>query len=111
MATDRQGFVVAKCTQCGTLYFPRRLICRRCGATAWTDAAVSEAKVEEATTVARAIGRDDGKASHLASARTPEGLCLVVGLEAPIERGTRIALYDGGGAPVGRPLPSGANKE
>jgi uncharacterized OB-fold protein len=110
MPTDQQGFVVAKCPRCGTLYFPRRLICHRCGGSEWTDAVVSEATVEEATTVARAIGRDDGKASHLASARTPEGLCLVVGLDAPAERGSRIVLSDGGGAPIGQPLPSDASK-
>ena len=101
MSPDAPGFAVGKCRNCGALYFPRRLICRRCGADDWTDAVVSEAIIEEATTVARAIGRADGGASHLASARTPEGLCLVVGLDAPLPRGRRITLSGRDGAPVG----------
>jgi uncharacterized OB-fold protein len=103
MSDHAPGFIVGKCRQCGALYFPQRLICRRCGASDWTEATVSEAVIEEATTVARAIGRADGGASHLASARTPEGLCLVVGLNAPLPRGTRIRLSAREGAPVGSP--------
>lgn len=106
MSATASGFTVGKCHHCGALYFPRRLICRRCGADDWTDATVSEAMIEESTTVARAIGRADGGASHLASARTPEGLCLVVGLDEPLPRGTRITLFAREGAPVGAARPA-----
>ena len=105
MPDHASGFIVGQCRNCGALYFPRRLICRRCGADDWTDGVISEAIIEETTTVARAIGRADGGASHLASARTPEGLCLVVGLDAPLPLGTRITLSGRDGAPVGSERP------
>ena len=60
---------------------------------------VREAVVEEATTVSHAIGREDAGPRHIATARTPEGLHLIVGLKAPVEPGTRITLVEKDGAP------------
>jgi uncharacterized OB-fold protein len=99
MNASATGFPVGQCSQCGALYFPRRLICRRCGGDAWVDAVVREATVQEITTVSHAIGQESGGVRHLATARTPEGLHLIVGLKSPVEPGTRIDLVEKDGAP------------
>jgi uncharacterized OB-fold protein len=103
MSLEIDGFMVAKCTQCGALYFPRRLLCRRCGGDAWVDTCISNATVEESTTVSHAIGQDRPELRHLATVRTCEGLRLVVGIKDPIEDGMWISLFDKMGAPFGRP--------
>jgi uncharacterized OB-fold protein len=102
MKDSAAGFPVGQCRQCGALYFPRRLICHRCGGDTWGDAFVREAVVEEATTVSHAIGQERPAPRHLATVRTPEGLHLIVGLEMPAEPGTRVALIEKDGAPFAR---------
>jgi len=102
MKDSATGFPVGQCRQCGALYFPRRLICRRCGGDAWVDAVIRDAVVEEATTVSHAIGKEGSAPRHLATVRTPEGLHLIVGLEAPVEPGTSVALIEKDGAPFAR---------
>jgi uncharacterized OB-fold protein len=102
MNAPTTGFPVGQCRQCGALYFPRRLICRGCGGDAFVDACVREAVIEEVTTISHAIGQESGSLRHLATARTPEGLHLIVGLEAPVEPGTKVALIEKDGAPFAR---------
>jgi uncharacterized OB-fold protein len=97
-----EGLTVGKCSQCGALYFPRRLICRRCGSDAWVDARVTEAVIEEVTTLNQAIGQAPGARRHLATARTIEGLHLIVGLEIRLEPGVEVNLVEKGGAPFAR---------
>ena len=102
MNSVADGLAVAKCSQCSALYFPRRLICRRCGGDVWVDASVSEAVIEEVTTISHVTGQEDWGRRHLATARTPEGLHLIVGLESPVETGVRVNLTEKGGAPFAR---------
>ena len=99
------GFKVAKCCGCGTLYFPRRLVCRVCGSDSWIDETLHDAVIEESTSVMHVAGREDGAPSHLATARTAAGPRLVVGLDAPLPDGTRVRLFDKNGAPVAQAAP------
>jgi uncharacterized OB-fold protein len=91
------GFTVTKCVGCGAQYFPRRLICHRCGQDRWTEVIVSEAVIEEATTVEQAVGRKGP--SHLATALTDHGLRMIVGSDAPLQSGARVRLGSKEGAP------------
>jgi uncharacterized OB-fold protein len=92
-------FVVAKCLQCGAVYFPRRLICRRCGVNYWADVQVSEAVIEESTTVSQSVGSEGDGKRHFATARIAEGLRLIIGLSEPLGRNTRVRLIAKDGAP------------
>jgi uncharacterized OB-fold protein len=102
MNAAADGLTVGKCGQCGMLFFPRRLICRRCGSDALVDTRITEAVIEEVTTVSHVIGQAGGARRHLATARTPEGLHLIVGLETPLQAGARVNLTERGGAPFVR---------
>jgi uncharacterized OB-fold protein len=95
------GFTVAKCSRCGSRYFPRRLICRRCGNDVWIDERLHDAVIEEATIVAHMVG-GDGAPRTLATVRAAEGLRLIVGLETPLREGTRVRLSEKNGAPIAR---------
>ena len=97
------GFRIAKCTTCGALYFPRRLICRVCGSDTWTDETLHDAVIEESTSVVHVAGREDSAPRCLATVRTAAGPRLIVGLEMPLADGTRVLLFDEGGAPIARP--------
>ena len=95
------GFRIAKCKACGALYFPRRLICRVCGSDAWAEETLHDAVIEESTSVVHVAGREDGVPRCLATVRTA-GPHLIVGLETPLPDGTRVLLFDKGGAPIAR---------
>ncbi len=99
------GFRIAKCKACGALYFPRRLICRICGGDIWVDETLHEAVIEESTSVVHVAGREDGAPRCLATVRTAAGPRLIVGLETSLPYGTRVLLFDKGGAPIARPAP------
>jgi hypothetical protein len=60
--------------------------------------------IEESTTVMHVVGGGDGKPKYLATVRTVEGPRIVVGLDAIFADGTRVALLDGGGAPIARAI-------
>jgi uncharacterized OB-fold protein len=100
MSTVTEGFTVGKCAHCGTYYFPRRLICRRCGGDSWNDHIVRQAVIEESTTLMHVTGHEAWGPRHLATVRTGEGLCLVVGLEAPVPDGATVNLADRDSAPI-----------
>jgi uncharacterized OB-fold protein len=107
MTSSTGGLTIAKCRQCGSLYFPRRLICHRCGSDAWTDQRLHDAVIEESTTLAHVAGGGHGGPRILATVRAAGGLLLVVGLETPLPDGTRVALTEKAGAPIARPADSG----
>jgi hypothetical protein len=69
----------------------------------WLDQTVCEALVEEVTTVFHVIGEDHKGPRNLASVRTPEGTCLIVGSEGALRTGTRVLLYTTDGAPWAKP--------
>jgi uncharacterized OB-fold protein len=96
------GLTVAKCSRCGSRYFPRRLICRRCGSADWTDERLHDAVIEESTTIAHVAGGHGGPRT-LATVRAAGGLRLIVGLEAPAPEGARVLLREKNGAPTAQP--------
>lgn len=104
MHINKDGFAIASCVQCGAQYFPKRLICHRCGGDRWNEVIVREALIEEVTTVERAIGVANGEKRHLAAVRTADGLSLIVGLDSALSPGTKIAIFGSDRAPFGRPV-------
>jgi hypothetical protein len=60
---------------------------------------VDEAIVEESTTVNRAAGHETWTPRHLATARTRDGLLLIIGLPAPVADGSCVYLTERDGAP------------
>lgn len=95
-----KGLTVACCAECGAYYYPRRLICRRCGSDAFDDHLIREAIVEESTTILHVTHQQDWTPCHLATVRTVEGLHVIVGLDAPVADGTRVILDDRNGAVI-----------
>lgn len=98
------GLTVASCTQCGALYFPRRLICRKCGGAAFGDYLLREGVVEESTTISHVTRQENWKPCHLATVGTPEGLHVIAGVEAPFAEGARVKLEERQGAPFASPV-------
>lgn len=97
------GLKVWKCAQCGSLYFPRRLLCLKCESPDLAeDGHVHEGVVEEITVVRHVLGQEGWKPRRIANVRTPQGLMLTVGLQDDSQIGTRIAISQEGTAPVGR---------
>jgi uncharacterized OB-fold protein len=105
--TAADGFTVAKCCRCGSCFFPRRLICRRCGSDIWADERLHDAVVEESTTVAHVAGGGQGAPRILATVCAVGGLRLIVGLELPLREGTCVRLSERNGAPIGRAVDRG----
>lgn len=102
MSVLAKGFRVTKCERCGTPYFPRRLICRKCGHDSWIEHIHFEAVIEESTVIRHVAGMERTAARHLATVTTGDGLHLVVGLDASLADGTLVELYEQDGAPVAR---------
>jgi uncharacterized OB-fold protein len=99
------GVVAFRCTGCGAIYFPPRLMCARCGGSTFAEARVTEAVIEEITIVRHVLGQKDWGPRRLANVRTPEGLRLTVGLRDESGPGDRIVLEQDGTAPFGRAAP------
>jgi len=97
-----EGFRVTKCGRCGTSYFPRRLICRKCGNDSWVDVVLRDAVVEESTTIRHVAGGELGTVRHLATLRSGDGLHFIAGVDAPLPDGTPVLLYEKDGAPIAR---------
>jgi uncharacterized OB-fold protein len=97
------GFRITKCSRCGKLYFPSRLICRICGGHTWIEETLHDAVIEESTMVAHVIGGEPSGPCHLATVRGAGELRLIVGLEAPLPDGTHVLLYEKDGAPIAGP--------
>jgi uncharacterized OB-fold protein len=108
MNVPASGFSVARCSRCGSLYFPRRLICRRCGGDTWTDERLLDAVIEESTAVAHVSGGGHGGPRILATV-SAAGVHLVVGLETPLPDGARVLLFEQDGAPIARPVDPGSS--
>jgi hypothetical protein len=58
-----------------------------------------EAITEVSTVVGHATGHDNWTPRHIAMARTPDGLRLIVGLPGLVEAGSLAYLTERGGAP------------
>jgi len=104
------GVTAFRCAGCGAIFFPRRLMCARCGGATFADARVSEGVIEEITVIRHVLGQTDWGPRRLANVRTPEGLVLTVGLRDESGPGERIALEQDGTAPFGRAVGTPAGR-
>lgn len=98
----KSGVAAWRCVGCGAIYFPQRLMCARCGGSAFGEAPVSEAVIEEITIIRHVLGQKDWAPRRLANVRTSEGLALTIGLLDELGPGDRVALLQDGLAPFGR---------
>ena len=92
------GATLSRCAACGAAFFPARLLCPRCGGASWETVSVTQATVEEVTTVRRAVGHAAAEPRRLATVRLPEGQHLIVGLDQTAEPGDAVELSQSKGA-------------
>jgi len=78
----------ARCSACGRVAFPPRLVCR-CGEIAWVDAVLSVGHVETLTTLRADGSRPQSSPVVLATVRTLEGVAVITRADSClIERDT-----------------------
>ena len=107
----KSGVAAWRCDQCGAIYFPQRLLCAHCPSSAFHEARVTEAVIEEVTTIRHVLGQTEWAPRRLANVRTPEGLYLTIGLLDQSGPGDRVALVQAGLAPFGRAAGSSAPEQ
>ncbi len=73
------------CTTCGHTIFPARLLCARCGGSAWNDVSCENGVVAAVTTVQQTI---------LAELRTPQNIRIIARLPHATPLGTSVALHE-----------------
>ena len=95
------GVTIWRCRNCGTGFFPQRLLCPRCHGDAWDEDRVHEAVVEEVATIRHMIGETDWTPRRIASVRTTDGQLITVGLRDESGPGATIVLFEDGTAPYG----------
>ena len=100
------GITIAVCIACGRAFFPGRVLCPRCGGSAWRAEQAEEGVVEQATTVHHAIGAAGEAPVSLASVRLTLGPVVIVRLDGEAHAGARVTLAAVDGAPVARPTRS-----
>ena len=96
--SDTAGVVVSRCRNCGTGYFPARLICPRCGGGDLHEDRVRDGVVEETVTVRHAAGHGEWRPRRLATVRTADGQTIVAGIAEDLPRGAAVELDQSGGA-------------
>lgn len=88
---------LARCDRCGAGFFPRRLICHRCGGSAFRDASAGDGVVEESTTVRRRVGTE-GPPAVLATVRLTAGPHVIASIPRALPPGTRVMVSQQEGA-------------
>ncbi|TCT06063.1 zinc ribbon domain-containing protein [Aquabacter spiritensis] len=102
------GVTVWRCTACGSLFFPRRLLCATCHSPDFAEAQAVAARIEEITEIRHVLGQTHWAPRRLANVRTADGLAFTVGLLDGSQEGEEIALFQDGTAPFGRRLKESA---
>ena len=97
-----EGVGIWRCKTCGAAYFPERLLCSRCHGHDFATERVTEGVVEEIAVIRHMVGHTDWTPRRIANVTTAGGPRLTVGLKDESGPGTRIELFDEGGAPFGR---------
>ena len=95
--SEEVGVELWVCQSCHTGYFPRRLICHRCGAASWRAERVRQGTVEETTTVRRRVGVD-AEPAVLGTIRLDGGQRVVAALGHTLASGARVELTQSGGS-------------
>jgi len=101
----KDGVTIWRCRSCGAAFFPQRLLCPRCHGVDFDADRVTEALVEEVSTIRHMIGAADWTPRRIASVRTADGLVFTVGLRDESGPGATVALFEEGLAPYGEQVP------
>ena len=95
------GLGIWRCTNCGSGFFPQRLLCARCHGASLQPDRVYEAVVEEVSVIRHMLGQSDWQPRRIASVRTSDGQRITVGLTDESGPGTVIELFEQDTAPFG----------
>ncbi|MGZ3286197.1 MAG: hypothetical protein ACXU9A_26375 [Xanthobacteraceae bacterium] len=95
------GVGIWRCVNCGTGFFPQRLLCARCHGERFEPDRVHEAVVEEVSTIRHMLGQTDWQPRRIASVCTADGQRITVGLTDESGPGTVIELFEEDTAPFG----------
>jgi uncharacterized OB-fold protein len=99
---------VFRCSHCDTVYFPRPSLCARCGTGGFIATNGSTGTVAEQTVVRHRAGQSGG-ASHLATILTHAGPVVIAAMDAPLENGDAVHVYEADGRLwAGAPMADGA---
>ncbi|WP_321901470.1 zinc ribbon domain-containing protein [Paraburkholderia tropica] len=83
---------IERCRVCAQALFPARYRCPHCGAADWASEAAPHGVVEESTVVRHRVGAQGAGDVHLATVRTAAGAFVIARADAPLARGTSVAL-------------------
>jgi uncharacterized OB-fold protein len=100
------GVRVSACVTCGWRGLPERYWCPHCGSDKVEEAIAHNGRVEEATTLERAVGHPS-LSIPIGSVRLPEGGAIVARLERGAVAGSDVELFEDDGAAVARHLGPG----
>ena len=95
------GLGIWRCMNCGSGFFPQRLLCARCHGASLEPDRVYEAVVEEVSVIRHMLGQSDWQPRRIASVRTSDGQRITVGLTDEFGPGTVIELFEQDTAPFG----------
>jgi len=95
------GVGIWRCANCGSGFFPQRLLCARCHGASLQPDRVYEAVVEEVSVIRHMLGQSDWQPRRIASVRTSDGQRITVGLTDESGPGTVIELSEQDTAPFG----------
>lgn len=95
------GVQVSACVACGWKGLPERCWCPRCGGGQVEQVIALAGRVEEETTLERAVGRPP-VSIPIGSVRLPEGGAIVARLERGAAAGSDVELFEDDGAAVAR---------
>jgi uncharacterized OB-fold protein len=98
----KAGLTIFRCAQCGARYFPRRMMCHRCGGQDFAEESAHEAVVEEVSVIRHMLGQENWQPRRIASVRIGEDLRITVGLADESGPGATVALSQDGLSPFGR---------
>ena len=92
---------MSACVACGWKGLPERCWCPRCGSDQVEPAIVHAGRVDEATTLERAVGHPS-VSIPIGSVRLPGGGTIVARLEPDVAAGSNVELFEDDGAAVAR---------
>jgi len=99
---EQAGLGVWRCRNCGSRFFPRRLLCLDCQSPEMDEDRIHEGRVEEVAVIRHMIGQADWQPRRIANVSTKEGVMLTVGLLDDAGIGDTIDIVQRGTAPFGR---------
>ncbi len=97
----KAGVTIWRCTNCGTGFFPERLLCARCHGDKFETDTVSKATIEEVSVIHHMLGQENWQPRRIASVLTSDGQRITVGLRDESQPGDTIMLFEEGTAPFG----------